>query len=350
MRLDTELRLSYYKEIADVNSRHAVKLVQHTETGRVYVLKKLTVYDMRVFAYLAEHRIEGIPRIEELIEDDGVLYVAEEYVSGATLRERLTAEGKLSTEEAVKTAYDICCILEPLHALTPPIVHRDIKPENIIISSDGRTYLVDFDSAKECGGASAHDTVLMGTAGYAAPEQYGFAPSLPSADVYAMGVLINEMLTGRLPNEEPCGGQLSSLTQRCIKMEPSARYASAAELKRALSSQMGEIRSERSRLRAWLPPGFRSRNPFLLLLGALWYVFFISLSLSLVVKGSSIAINRFFCLLMFLSETIWLGNYRNIWSKMPLTRSDNLLLKLLGAVVWGALLIFLLLVLLAIFA
>lgn len=79
---------------------------------------------------------------------------------------------------------------------TPPIVHRDIKPSNIILTEGGRIVLIDLNAARLDDKKSSHDTQLIGTAGFAAPEQYGFAASSPRADLYAAGILMRVLLTG----------------------------------------------------------------------------------------------------------------------------------------------------------
>lgn len=73
----------------------------------------------------------------------------------------------------------LCNILNALHSMTPPIIHRDIKPSNIIITSYNYAMLLDFNAAKQFSGQNESDTVLIGTPGYAAPEQYGFGSSSP---------------------------------------------------------------------------------------------------------------------------------------------------------------------------
>lgn len=84
---------------------------------------------------------------------------------------------------------------------TPPIVHRDIKPSNIILTEDGRIVLIDLNAARLDDKNRSHDTQLIGTAGFAAPEQYGFAASSPRADLYAAGILMRMLLTGTDAND-----------------------------------------------------------------------------------------------------------------------------------------------------
>lgn len=351
MNLEAELKLSYYKEIADVDDVHKVKLVQHAESGKVFVLKTLSIYDIRVFQYLAANPAQGTPRIVELIEDGSLLYVVEEYISGTSLRDKLNVSETFCETKAVALIRQLCDILRPLHKLNPPIVHRDIKPSNIIITLDSKMVLVDFNSAKESGNTKSQDTVLIGTVGYAAPEQYGFSASRPTADIYAIGVLLNELLTGNLPNEEVYGGNLEPVIRKCLQMDPINRYQSIDELLRAINIAVKPRITFWADVRSWLPPGLRNRNPWIALSSMLWYIFITAISFSLEVKnaaGGELQMNRIFCFLILLSETLWLGNYRNIWSYFPLSKSRNVFLKILGIIIWSIALIFALFLVLAI--
>lgn len=148
MELQTRLRLSFYKEIAEIDTAHNIRLVQHTVTGKIFVKKALSIYDLQVFQYLMTQKIPGTPKIEELIEENTTLYVIEEYISGNSLEEILAKEGTFSEEKAADYILRICRILQPLHQQHPPMIHRDLKPSNLILTYDGRLILVDFNSAK----------------------------------------------------------------------------------------------------------------------------------------------------------------------------------------------------------
>lgn len=350
MEVDAALCLSFYRDIATLNEAHGVDLVQHVETKAIYVKKTLTVYDLQVFQHLKDHPVAGIPRIEELVETDGRLYVIEEYISGRSLREALAASGPLSPAEALACLRQLCDILRPLHSLSPPIVHRDIKPSNLLLTPAGRLYLVDFNAAKETSDTKARDTVLLGTAGYAAPEQYGFSPSQPTADIYALGVLLNEMLTGKLPQEELADGPLTAVIQKCLRMEPSQRYQTVDLLLQDAKRRSHLPWTAAKSIRAWLPPGFRSGKPLRWALAALWYTLLLLLSCTAVVKDTpptDLLLLRITLFLIFFGETLWLGNYRNAWQHLPLSRNPSRPIRLLGIVLWAVVLFFAVMVLTA---
>lgn len=81
-----------------------------------------------------------------------------------------------------------------LHRQNPPVIHRDVKPDNILVMGDGTVILTDFNIARHVSGVKSRDTLIMGTAGYAAPEQFGFAESDARTDVYGLGATVRELL------------------------------------------------------------------------------------------------------------------------------------------------------------
>ena len=136
---------------------------------------------------------------------------------------------------------DICKILKELHSQEMPIIHRDVKPSNVMLCQDGSVYLLDVNVAKWCNPEEAEDTKLLGTLYYAAPEQfgYGFIASTEKTDIYAVGMLLNKMITGRFPKEERATGVIWEVIQRCIRLNPEERY-SDDELINTLTDYLGE--------------------------------------------------------------------------------------------------------------
>src|SRR5699024_11329038 len=132
VKLDTELKLSFYKELAHIDDAKQIKLAQHIESGKVFVIKELHIYDIEVYTFLAKHSLPGIPKIVELIEDNQILYVVEEYISGNTLQDLLEEKGPFSEHETLNCVNQLCNILDSIHQLTPHIVHRYFKQYNHI--------------------------------------------------------------------------------------------------------------------------------------------------------------------------------------------------------------------------
>ena len=368
MHYEDELRLSFYEKMAPLGGKQNITLVRHVETGHIYVRKKLTHFDREIFEFLKEGCFAGIPVIRELAEADGVLWVIEDYISGSSLAE-LVEQGPLGESEACAIIAELCDILEPLHAHKPPIIHRDIKSSNVIIDGAGRTFLIDFDASKLVVHGRKRDTQLIGTEEYAAPEQYGFAQSDERTDVYALGILLHELLTGRLPSEAcedtqaaPAAraaeatpsGALGRVINTATAMDPAGRYLSAAGLKRAvlqaraakseapgLLSRLG-LRPSRllKVLLAHLPkplrelPGFRYGNPLIFALSFLWYLFLVMFGLLGIASNPeySAAYNTYINLTAFamlFTPTLYLGNYLGIRDRLPWPKHDNILVDIL---------------------
>lgn len=247
---DSPEAIAYYEDVAALNAEHGVYAVRHIETGQIYVKKVMRVYSLAVYAVLLAHPVHGIPRIYALYEHAGTLTVIEEYIAGNTLQSILDRGGAFTELEVVDYATQLCKILAALHTLTPPIVHRDIKPSNIILTEDDRVVLIDLNAARMDDAASERDTRLLGTSGYAAPEQYGFGKSSVTADIYALGILMQVMLTGgedvplsgngqtdaRILSRKdlPCSARLAKVIRKCTQLNPSKRYHSTNALAEAL--------------------------------------------------------------------------------------------------------------------
>lgn len=333
MEVQEELRLSYYKRLGTLDEAHQVYLVQHVASHRLFVEKHLTVYSKAVFESLMKTPIHNIPRIYELVEDNLELIVIEEYVDGITLASMLE-KGTLSESEAVRITCALCEIVEQLHARTPPIIHRDIKPSNILLTEDGDVKLVDLDAAKPYTGAADRDTQLIGTTGYAAPEQYGFGSSDVRTDIYAIGVLMAEMVHGVFSRSQLTNGVYDRTAEKCTRLDPALRFSSVKEIRSALARsegrKTGRSAAPKREIR-WLPPGFRALNPLYMVLMGLWYLMVMMGSLSAELEHTSetdLILNRICFLLALLLSTFFAGNYLDIWDRVGISRIKSPYLRI----------------------
>lgn len=155
----------------------------------------------------------------------------EEFVDG-TLLSAILKRTVLTGRQACAILREVCAALEVVHGLG--FVHRDVKPENIMLTADGRVVLLDLDAAAQVLGNPDTNTRLLGTAGYAAPEQFGFARCDVRADIFALGVLLNVMLTGDHPSVQLASGRFGRIVRRCTSTTISQRYASVEALLKQL--------------------------------------------------------------------------------------------------------------------
>ena len=130
--------------------------------------------------------------------DDGTHFIVTELVEGETLADRLRRDGPMPPEEAVAVAVDIARALAAAHERG--LIHRDIKPGNVMVLPDGRVKVVDFGIARAAGSDTLTGTgVVLGSTAYLSPEQAGGQPVDERADLYALGCVLYEMLTGHVP-------------------------------------------------------------------------------------------------------------------------------------------------------
>ncbi len=333
MDFTQHLSVSYYKNIAVIDESHKIYLAQHQESHKVFVKKILDVYNADIYEYLYLHPIAGTPKILALCEEDQQLTVVEEYISGTSLADRIHSHC-LSTADIVRYMIDLCDILEALHQAYPPIIHRDIKPSNIMIDCWNHAVLLDFNAAKFFSPGHTADTVLLGTMGYAAPEQYGFGASSPQTDIYSLGILLREMKHSLLA---PCAA-FDAAIETCTKLKAAERYSSVGELKKYMESISAprHLLGLPTFLKGYVLPGYRSHTPWKMLLATVYYLLTLWLCAGFQVKGLHgfrLLFYKIFTLLASLSWVFSGFNYRNIQNLMPLCHDRSPFLRALGILI-----------------
>lgn len=203
---------------------------RHKELGRQIV--KRTLYgSAEVYSVLRTLSHPNIANVYDVVCDGTKITVLEEYVDGQTVADYLQT-GLYSPSGVRKVISSLCDALDLLHS--HQIIHKDIKPENVMIDSNGNVKLIDFDAARIYKPYQSKDTQAIGTMGYAAPEQYGINQTDERTDIYAIGVLMNVMLTGKPPEIRLCRGRLKRIVIKCTQTIPDNRYQNVKELKRNL--------------------------------------------------------------------------------------------------------------------
>lgn len=128
--------------------------------------------------------------------------------------------------------------------------------------------LIDFNASKKFDSGKNYDTCLMGTAEYAAPEQFGFSQSDARTDIYALGILLNILITGCFPKDVLCSGSAARVVTKCTQMDPARRYSSVLQLKSALRYISD---TPVKHLYPFLPPGFRTMTWWKIIIALIMY-------------------------------------------------------------------------------
>ena len=160
----------------------------------------------------------SLPHIYDHFTEREHWYLVMDFIEGETLEQYLdrTLSGRLPLEEVLSLGIQLCKVLDYLHTREPSIIFRDLKPANVMRTSVGHLYLIDFGIARHFKPGQPRDTVPLGSPGYAAPEQYGRAQTTPCADIYSLGALLYQLLTGDNPEQHPFRFELASLQAQPI--------------------------------------------------------------------------------------------------------------------------------------
>lgn len=212
------------------------ELTRH-EDGR-----RLFLNEMSILAHL-EH--PGIVRSLASMEVDGQLVMALEFIEGKTLRAALNERGRIDWPDAVDVVIQIARALAAAHSQVPPIIHRDLKPENVMIDARpearglGAVKVMDFGIAKVLETAHATNTQSIGTLLYMSPEQIDAKTIDARSDLYSLGLLFYEMLTGRPPFQSASPREL--LNMQCTSEPPELDDAVTRLMPRGVEDLLFEL-------------------------------------------------------------------------------------------------------------
>ena len=261
-----------YEKVADLgNGTEMQTALLRNEKGEFLVFKEIPRESEEVFLKLKESPhpnlicVYGLKAVDE--EKSGVFM---EYFPSDTLEDRIRTH-IFSLKETKKIMLQICDAVYHFHKLG--IIHKDLKPFNILINREGTVKITDFGIARTYKKGKIFDTRILGTAGYAAPEQYGFIQTDEKTDIYALGVLMNRMLTGKLPGEELYNGdaRVGDIIRRCLFMTPGER-CTIGEIEEALGGRkIHDVPPAKRLLRK--VPGFRTGNKVHMTLALVEYIY-----------------------------------------------------------------------------
>jgi len=182
----------------------------------------------------------ALPRIVDIIDNGKTIYVVMDYIEGESLDKILNEYGAQPEDKVIAWSMQIADALSYLHAQKPPIIYRDMKPANVMLKPEGNIKIIDFGIAREYKEQNLADTTVLGTKGYAPPEQYS-GQTDPRSDIFALGMTMHHLLTGVDPrNGEPYASvrqwapELSEgievIIDKCVQPAAENRYQSCADL------------------------------------------------------------------------------------------------------------------------
>lgn len=194
----------------------------------------------REYRILSELKSPYLPQAVDMFEIDNILYVVREFRDGVLLTELM--ETGYSLEALANICWQVLDILEYLH--DKEIVYRDLKPSNILVDNYGKLFLLDFGTARYYHRGKKHDTIYLGTPGFAPPEQYGTAQTTQASDIYSFGALLYYLITGENPEDMPfefatydnihkkiIHKSMAEFLCKCLEMNPAKRFQNTKDVR-----------------------------------------------------------------------------------------------------------------------
>lgn len=201
----------------------------------------------------------ALPRIVDIIDTGETIYIVMDFIEGESLDKILSEYGAQPEEKVIDWAMQVCDVFSYLHSQKPPIIYRDMKPANLMLKPNGNISIIDFGIAREYKEQNLADTTVLGTKGYAPPEQYS-GQTDPRSDIFALGMTMHHLLTGVDPrNGEPyvpvrqwnpeLSEGIEAIINKCVEPAAENRYQSCAELLLDLQDPSKVTRGWRKKLK-----------------------------------------------------------------------------------------------------
>ena len=265
----SKLLLWQFREIGQINKNTVV--VYNDYLQRQMILKILPRQNLPVLKDIMKIKHPNLMEIYDVMDDGINCNCLCEFVFGNNLDKIVYTKMGVDPKIAEKWMVQLCNGVETLHQKN--IIHRDITPNNVMIDYEGNIKLIDFNISREKKQNATRDTTILGTAGYASPEQFGFTQTGFGADIYAMGVLLNFMLTGKMPNEKLCSGKYASIVKKATQIKEEDRYSNVYQMELALQGNGNEKLSFADKFLLNLP-GFRSNKTSHKVIAIIGYVLY----------------------------------------------------------------------------
>ncbi|MCI9069786.1 serine/threonine-protein kinase [Clostridium sp.] len=366
---------SRYIELLELSNskKNSVYLVRSQLDEGIYIKKELKNYNIDVYNQIIKIQSIYMAKIYEIFKYDDSLIVIEEFINGKTLQRILDDNGPLNEDIAIGYIINLCSILDILHNQNPPVIHRDIKPSNIMIDNNGVLKLIDFDVSRVYREERNMDTHILGTKGYASPEQFGFEQTDCRSDIYSVGVLINVLTTGKHIKEKLNDGRLKGIIEKCTSISPDNRYSSVKELQIDLNKILsGKEKNENIKLNLKKDngiekkgtknlndkkgtkikykknkffsiigeiPGYRKKNIISIIIATLWYSFLLfGFTVNFGTGDTKLILEDIYTASLLMLMTLLNCNFKGIMSILPITRSFKIYNKIGGLILYNILL------------
>lgn len=366
---------SRYIELLELSNskKNSVYLVRSQLDEGIYIKKELKNYNIDVYNQIIKIQSIYMAKIYEIFKYDDLLIVIEEFINGKTLQRILDDNGPLNEDIAIGYIINLCSILDILHNQNPPVIHRDIKPSNIMIDNNGVLKLIDFDVSRVYKEERNMDTHILGTKGYASPEQFGFEQTDCRSDIYSIGVLINVLTTGKHIKEKLNDGRLKGIIEKCTSISPDNRYSSVKELQIDLNKILsGKEKNENIKLNLKKDngiekkgtknlndkkgtkikykknkffsiigeiPGYRKKNIISIIIATLWYSFLLfGFTVNFGMGDTKLILEDIYTASLLMLMTLLNCNFKGIMSILPITRSFKIYNKIGGLILYNILL------------
>lgn len=234
--------LSLYKEISPLDKNGRVFMVLNTQENKIYVKKITNIDSGTIYLNVRSLAYPAFPKMKEILFENDCCIIIEEYIPGQTLGEYIAEHGAMNKDIAVNYMLKILRAVDMLHR--NGIIHRDLTENNIMLENNGNIKIIDFNISHRDDRTRTKDTVIMGTEGYAAPEQFGFFRSDVRTDIYSLGVLFNFMLTGTTDTAIPKGDKkISDIIKKCTAFDPKDRYINCENVIKTINSQKPQYKN-----------------------------------------------------------------------------------------------------------